>query len=130
MEWANGLLDSVLGRKEEQTVPQHQGAPGGQQVNAFETNAVLERLIFNQNQILLQQHAAVARDQAADRAKKSDRKDPYTEYEVAKLFGWAHVDRVEDLPQLWKDFLTSKNSNVHRTLIMNRLKKSGPRQWE
>jgi hypothetical protein len=83
---------------------------------------MLKRLIFNQNQILLQQHAAVARDQAADRAKKSDRKDPYTEYEVAKLFGWAHVDRVEELPPLWKDFLTSKSTNVHRTLIMNRLK--------
>jgi hypothetical protein len=52
----------------------------------------------------------VARDQAADRAKKSDRKDPYTEYEVAKLFGWVHVDRVEELPPLWKDFLTSKSN--------------------
>jgi hypothetical protein len=124
MEWANGLLDSVLGRKEEQIVAHQQGVPVGQQVNAFGNNAVLERLIFNQNQILLQQHAAVARDQAADRAKKSDRKDPYTEYEVAKLFGWAHVDRVEDLPPLWKDLLTSKNTNVHRTLIMNR-----PKEW-
>jgi hypothetical protein len=32
------------------------------------------------------------------------------------------VDRVEELPPLWKDLLTSKSTNVHRTLIMNRLK--------
>jgi hypothetical protein len=124
MEWANGLLDSVLGKKEEQVVANQQGMAMGQHFTAFGNNTILERLIFNQNQILLQQHAAVARDQAADRAKKSDRKDPYTEYEVAKLFGWAHFDRVEELPQLWKDFLTSKAQmcTVHRTLIMNRLK--------
>jgi hypothetical protein len=78
MEWANGLLDSVLGKKEQQVLQNQQGMAMGQPLPVFGNNAMLERLIFNQNQILLQQHAAVARDQAADRAKKSDRKDPYT----------------------------------------------------
>jgi hypothetical protein len=77
MEWANGLIDSVLGKKEQQVLQNQQGMAMGQPFQAFGNNAMLERLIFNQNQILMQQHAAVARDQAADRAKKSDRKDPY-----------------------------------------------------
>jgi hypothetical protein len=73
-------------------------------------------------QILLNRMAEAARVQAAERAKKSKMRDPYTMYELCRAFGWAHVGQVEHLPPLWADLLTSKDPDDHRTLIMAMLK--------
>jgi hypothetical protein len=122
-EWAAGML-GVIG-KEEQVAQQVQApaqlAYGGMEMA---NNGLLEQVLIQQNQILMQQTAEAARVQAAERAKKSETKDPYTQYELAKLMGWAHVDAVEDLPPIWADFLSSKATDVHKTLIKERLQ-----QW-
>jgi hypothetical protein len=121
-QWAAGMLEGVIGR-EEQPVQQVQ-TPVQTVQGGMGNNERLEQMLIQQNQILMQQTAETARVQAAERAKKSNTKDPYTRYELAKALGWAHLDQIEDLPPIWAQFLTSKAPDVHKNIIMERLK-----QW-
>ena len=117
------MLDGVLGKQEKMqqahmgngTPQQHMMGQGGLD------NALLQQLVVNQNQLIMNQSADAARAQAAERAKKSETKDPYTAYEVARLLGWANVERVEELPPLWTELLTSKDTDVQREIIEKRL---------
>lgn len=122
-DWVAGMLDAVLGTKVEQAqvqqMPMAAGTPMG--MGMAYNNGMMEQILLNQNELIRQQTAETARVQAAERAKKSETRDPYTIYELCRAFGWCHVDQVEQLPPLWADLLTSKATDDHRTLIMARL---------
>jgi hypothetical protein len=106
-EWAFGHVNSYLGEKGSAGQQLNQPAPATNQ-----GNAVLEGLV----RMLFQQQAS---NNTANNTSNSNEKNgkekvkPYSPYDEAKLMGYCNEWDPAKLPQIWKMFKTTKETDDH-----------------
>jgi hypothetical protein len=74
-------------------------------------------------QAITQSHAAVAAVQKAE--QKPAKKAEFTEYQVARLLGWARCYSFAELPPIWRALKESTDPKDQRTILKNAVLKWG-----
>jgi hypothetical protein len=109
-EWAFHHLNSYLGEKLEPA--QAQQAPSTTTPQGHQQSNFLEDVV----RILLKNAGGNQGESNSSSSDKAEEKiKAYTQYEVAKLMGYARENDAAQLPYIWKLFKTTKETDDHRT---------------
>jgi hypothetical protein len=117
-EWAFHHLNGYLGEKQE---PAHsQQAPSTTTPQGHQHSNFLEDVV----RILLKNAGGNQGDSNNASSEKAEEKiKAYTQYEVAKLMGYARESDAAQLPYIWKLFKTTKETDDHRTNLHREMMK-------
>lgn len=108
-EWAFHHLNGYLGEKQDTAQSQQNQQPVVQQHQPG--GNFLEDVV----RLLLKNAGGNQADSSAQANDKAEEKvKAYTQYEVAKLMGYARETETAQLPYIWKLFKTSKEVDDHR----------------
>jgi hypothetical protein len=122
-EWKEQILTSNLGPPGDSltAAPQRQqqqlGNGGGGAADQ-QTALGLAQQLNLLTQFMVQQESNRNKARESERQQK---KAPYSKFEVAKLVGWAGVDRYDQLPEIWNEFLESDDPDDHREMLKSRM---------
>ena len=96
----------------------HRG--GNAEVEASPLLQQVSRILFAQNQA---NQAAKSKPDGTNTTTSEDKIKPYTQYEMAALYGFIGSTNREDIPDIWKLFKTSKEIEDHRLNIAREMRK-------
>jgi hypothetical protein len=120
-EWAFGHVNSYLGEKGAAVQQQEQPTPTANQGNAMLEGLV--RMLFQQQANNNMANNNMANNTSISNEKNGEEKvKPYSQYDEAKLMGYCNEWDPSQLPQIWKMFKTTKETEDHRMNLERAIK--------